>query len=126
MRVHIILNMYWIAKWSDSVNKEKKVFIDNLWMESDLGKWCLLMSEGKTEDADGIVRDIVAFTGAKTYMGAVRMKEKEVSEKMIAAFKDLNEYKEYMLSIEAENADLVGVLIAYDIFSDLEDTLTQK
>lgn len=72
------------------------------------------------------MRDIVAFTGAKTYMGAVRMKEKEVSEKMIAAFKDLNEYKEYMLSIEAENADLVGVLIAYDIFADLEDTLTQK
>ena len=25
------------------MNKEKKVFIDNLWMESDLGKWCLLI-----------------------------------------------------------------------------------
>lgn len=39
------------------MNEERKKEIDRMWINSDLGKWTVALSQGHDEDADKILRD---------------------------------------------------------------------
>ena len=107
------------------MNMDKKSRIDKIWRDTDFGKWCSLLANGKTEEADSVAYSIVESTGVPEYMAALREREKEITEKLLSELETAEDYKQYMEALDIEKPELVEIMIAYDIFAELQDALEE-
>ena len=93
------------------MNEERKKEIDRMWINSDLGKWTVALSQGHDEDADKILREL--FEKYPSPYEYLMMQERELYKKMKEALSH-TEGKEYMLKLEEENANLLDVMVAHE------------
>ena len=107
------------------MNIDKKSRIDKIWRDTDFGNWCSLLANGKTEEADRVAYSIVESTGVPEYMAALREREKEITEKLLSELETAEDYKQYMEALDNEYPELVEIMIAYDIFVELQDALEE-
>lgn len=105
----------------DNMTKQKKEFIDGLWMNTDYGKWILISSEGKIEEANEMLRKIQS-----EFPWNADQVSKELSIKVAKEFDSVEEYDEYIKMLDEENYDLVDFMISNDVFGYIYDILNQK
>lgn len=99
------------------MTKERKEYLDSIWMNTDVGKWTIALAQGQDEKADEIKDKI--FEVCPSPIHALMDEEKEAYKKIKAELSSKDEGKEYIQMLEKENYDLVGVMIAYE-FSMLD------
>lgn len=99
------------------MDKKRKQEIDNLWMNTNVGKWAIALADGKKEEAEEILNKIFEIN-LSPYQYLMD-EEKEVCKKLKKMFKDAEEGKEYILKLEEENGNLVDIMVAHE-FSMLD------
>lgn len=102
----------------DKVRKKK---IDNLWMNTDYGKYVLLAASEKYDEANKILEEIISkppFSRNEV--------EKEISRKIAKELKNEAEFDDYMRLLDDENYELVGFMVSHDTFGYVYDLLKGK
>ena len=100
------------------MTKERKQYLDGLWMNTDVGKWAIFLAEEKHKEAENVLEDIFKRGYYDSYNYLMEI-EKESCQKIKNALSNIKEGKEYIQMLEKENYDLVGVMVAHE-FSMLE------
>lgn len=109
-----------MGKQGDMMTKERKKDIDNLWINTDFGKWVLLASEGKTDEANDLFVQI-----GSSFPWSVDQVEQELSAKIANELDNADEFDEYLKMLDEENYDLVGFMISQDIFGKVFSLLNK-
>lgn len=93
------------------MNGELKQKIDNIWMQSDFGKWCEAVAKNDMQTAERISRQVLDS-------GYPRMEvlEDELADKLAGMMKSASDMDEYLRLLEKENSELVEVLIRQELF----------
>ena len=92
--------------------KERKEYLDSLWMNTDVGKWVTALSKGQDEKACEIMDKI--FEVHPHPIQALMDEEKEAYKKIKAELSSKDEGKDYIKTLEKENSDLLDIMIAYE------------
>ena len=98
--------------------KERKEYLDSLWMDTDVGKWVLALSKGQKEEADKI-REELFDQGILDPIGYIMGEENALCDKVRAALQDPEEVNEFLDELEKCNYGLIDVMVAYE-FSMLD------
>lgn len=93
------------------MTKQKKEFIDSLWMDTDYGQWVLLSSKGKTESANEMLIKIQS-----DFPWSAEQIAKELSVRIAKELDSAEEFDEYLKMLDEENYDLVDFMISHDVF----------
>ena len=100
------------------MTKKRKQFLDDLWMNSEVGRWATAKAYENREESDKILNEVFE-KGYLAPLEYLMQQEKMLSDKVKNELKNDDEAKAYCLALEEENYDLVGVMIAYE-FSMLD------
>lgn len=103
------------------MDKERKKEIDDLWMNTDYGKYVLLAASEKYDEANKILEKI---TNERPF--SYDEVEKEISRKIADELKNEAEFDDYMRLLDDENYDLVEFMIAHDTLGYVYDFLKGK
>lgn len=95
------------------MDKKRKEYIDSLWMDSKVGRWAKFLSEGNKDAANKITRKLFD-EGHLDHNRYLIEEEKQLCQKVKFELRDAEEGKEYILELEKNNYNLVGVMVAYD------------
>ena len=122
------------------MTKKRKQFLDDLWMNSEVGRWATAKAYENKEESDKILNEVFEKGYLKyrpvlvsleqllaetedeekdALIENLMQQEKMLSDKVKNELKNDDEAKAYCLALEEENYDLVGVMIAYE-FSMLD------
>lgn len=100
------------------MTKDLKEKIDDIWLKSDYGKWCIAVSNNDKKKADAIKEKL--FESGYLYLSMV---EDELANKIAEILHDEAEVDEYLQLWEDENSDLVDVMIRQDLFYQVQKLL---
>lgn len=101
------------------VIKDRKEYLDSLWIDTDVYKWLIFLSEGNHQKAmdyaDKLQKDFEEKYGDNTVACGryVFWKGREIAEKLAKELKTWNEYMEYM---ETFSEDMNQAMYETDIF----------
>lgn len=99
------------------MDEKRKKQIDNLWMDTDVGKWALALANEQTNEADEILKNIFK-TNPSPYQYLMD-EEKELCNKIVEELSSEEEGKEYIQELEKKTPKLVDVMVAHE-FSMLD------
>ena len=105
-------------KLGDKVKKELKEKIDNAWLRSDYGEWCVAVANNDEKKANEIRERV--FNSKYLFLSTL---EDELAYKLAELFDSEAEVEEYLRMLDRENPELVGVLIRTELFYDVSDLL---
>lgn len=97
------------------MTNDKKKRIDSILMDSKYGKWLLLVSEGKVNEAKEYAESI-----CKKYPYTLENLEIQMSDKAKKEIKSWEELQEYLELLDKENQELVEQIIIHDVFSTID------
>lgn len=100
------------------MTKQRKKYLDDLWMNSEVGRWAIAEAEGNRAKADGILESLFK-KGYLSPLEHLMEEEKALYQKVKKELKNVAEGKDYCMALEKANNALVGVMVAYD-FSMLD------
>lgn len=103
------------------MDKERKKEIDDLWMNTDYGKYVLLAASEKYDEANKILEKIT-----NEWPFSYDEVEKEISRKIADELKNEAEFDDYMRLLDDENYDLVEFMISHDTLGYVYDFLKGK
>ncbi|MBD5456201.1 MAG: hypothetical protein HDR23_06975 [Lachnospiraceae bacterium] len=90
---------------------ELKQKIDQAWLGTDFGKWCIALADGENEKAD-MLRQKMFDDG---YLSILTL-EDELAEKLSKLFQTESEVSEYLEMLDRENHNLGYILIRVELF----------
>lgn len=88
--------------------------VDSIWMNTEIGKWIQLASEGKEKEANELYSKIENDIPMNFHNEL-----KKVCESIAKQFKNENEFEEYMKALDEENYNLVEFIISNDVFDEV-------
>lgn len=100
------------------MKKELKKRIDDVWLNTNFGQWCVAVAEERMQDAE-IIRERIFNDG---YF-SMEWLENELADKIAELIHDETEVDEYLELLEKENYDLVDVLIREEFFYEISKRL---
>lgn len=100
------------------MTKQRKKYLDDLWLNSEVGCWARAEASEKKEDAQNILQTLFE-KGHLNPLDYLMTQEKEMYQKVKSELTDPNEGKEYMLELERDSCDLLDIMVAYE-FSMLD------
>ena len=103
------------------MNKELKQKIDNAWRPSDFGQWCEALARDDVSSANNIFERI--FDSGYIMMSLL---EEELADQIAELMQSESDVDEYLMLLEKENSDLVGVLIRVELFYMVSKRLENK
>lgn len=93
------------------MDRGKKKQIDNLWRDSDFGKWVAYAAKGKNAEANKVAEKMIA-----QYPFSLYEIEKELARKLSEVITQSNEFEDYLKALDEEDAELVEFMISNDTF----------
>lgn len=99
------------------MDDKRKKQIDNLWMDTDVGKWAIALANGQNNDADEILKKIFKINPSPYQY--LMDEEKELCNKIVSELSSEEEGKEYIQELEKKTPKLVDVMVAHE-FSMLD------
>lgn len=99
------------------MTKERKKYLDSLWINTDVGKWAIALAKGQDEKTDEIMNKI--FEMHPRPYSFLMDEEKEVCKKIKAELSNKDEGKEYIQELEKESPELLDIMVAHE-FSMLD------
>mgnify|MGYP007097240063 CR=1 FL=1 len=100
------------------MKKQRKQYLDDLWMNSEVGRWTKAVSVGDKKESDKILNELFK-TGYLNPLEYLMEQEKELCREIRKELKDASEGRAYVLALEEKNCELVDVMVAYE-FSILD------
>lgn len=95
------------------MTKERKRYLDDLWMNTDVGKWASAIADGRRNEANKIC-DGLFQSGYVIPVEHLLDEEKKVGIAVKRELKYKGEGREYMDSLEENNYNLVDIMVAYE------------
>lgn len=95
------------------MTKDRKKHLDDLWMNTDVGKWASALADGRKEDADKICDELFQ-NGHFAPVEYLLDKEKKLGMAVKEELQYMGEGREYIDMIEKNNYNLVDIMIAYE------------
>ena len=94
---------------------EKKMKIDSIWRDTDVGEWVKLLAKEKFEDANKLYTKIAEKNPCLWFGWSVQKMCSDLSKE----FNTEEEVEDYLKILEQEDYDLVGAVISYGVFDEL-------
>ena len=105
------------------MDKAKKKQIDNIWLNSDLGKWAVYKSTDDTDMAKAIEKKIVD----SGYYAGVAMLEAELGNQILSFITKAEEWDEYLHMLYEDDPVLVMFMVQSGLFNEyVFDKLYQR
>lgn len=103
------------------MTKDRKKQLNDLWMNTDVGKWAIALADGRKDDADKICDELFQ-NGHVAPVEYLLDEEKKLGMALKEALKYKGEGREYMDVIEESHYSLVDIMVAYEFsLLDLHD-----
>ena len=103
------------------MTNDRKKYLDNLWMNTDVGKWAIALADSRKEDADKI-RDQLFQNGHYAPVEYLLDEEKRIGMALKEELQYKGEGREYIDMLEESHYNLVGIMVAYEFsLLDLHD-----
>ena len=103
------------------MNAEVKKKIDDVWLKSDFGSWCIAVADDNVNEA-GAIAERIFNAGYLT----MEMLEDKLATEIVELIKSEEEIDEYLKMLEKENSSLVGVIIQQELFFKVSEQLKNK
>lgn len=94
------------------MDKERKRQLDEIWLNTELGKWAIALSKDDKEKADSILEEI--FNKTPTPYNYLMEEEKKLTKELKNSLRYKKEGKEYLMQLENDNSELLDIMIAHD------------
>ena len=100
---------------------ERKKYIDNLWMNTDYGKWIFAATSKQETEAKNLIKKMCS-----TFPFHVDQIDQNLSKKIANEIKSMDEWNEYLKLLDEENANLMDFIISCGIFETVDNILLSK
>lgn len=95
------------------MTKKRKQQLDNLWMNTEVGKWAIALADGRKDEADKICDELFQ-NGHVAPVEYILDEEKKLSMILKEELLNKKEGREYMDALEKESYSLVDIMVAYE------------
>ena len=103
------------------MTNDRKKQLDDLWMNTDVGKWAIALADGRKEDADKICDELFR-NGHVAPVEYLLDREKKLGKALKEELKYRGEGRKYMDAVEENNYNLIDIMVAYEFsLLDLHD-----